>query len=979
MQALARLPMEQRRRDLRAGLNTAGFITGYRGSPVGGLDKSLWQSGELLKTHHLHFQPAVNEDLGATTVWGTQQTSLFQGSRYDGVFSMWYGKGPGVDRSGDALRHANFAGTNPHGGVIMAVGDDPICHSSTIPQQSEFALQAADIPVLHPANVQEIYDFGLLAWALSRYSGFWVALKLLTDVAESSGTIGVGDEHGAFVLPTDFEMPQGGPHLRWPDWATDMDLRMEQVRFPALRAFVRANAFDKAPLSPGRKRLAIVTAGKSYGDTRQALADMEIADAQALDLGIGIYKPGLIWPLETEGLLDFVEGFEEVLVIEEGRPFLEPQIKAALYDLPEPRRPRISGKRDGNGETQFRSSGELKPADITRVLGPRLTRLADLPGVTRRLKLLEEISNRGPGPGAQFPRTPHFCSGCPHNTSTKVPEGSSAMAGIGCHFMAVFMDRNTHTYTHMGAEGCTWAGLAPFSKTGHMFVNIGDGTFYHSGSLAIRQAVAAKAPITYKILYNDAVAMTGGQPVDGPISVQQIAWQMEAEAIKRIALVSDNPDKFNPAEFPSRLTIHHRRDLDAVQRELREYKDVSVLIYEQTCGTEKRRRRKRGKLEDPAKRVFINDRVCEGCGDCGVASNCLSVLPKETEFGRKRTIDQSACNKDYSCVNGFCPSFVTVHGGGLRKRSGSGADFDETLFANLPEPQLPDTSKAYAMLVGGIGGTGVVTVDALLGTAAHMEGKAVRSLDDTGLAQKFGAVYGNLQIADTPEALNVARLGAGHADLILGPDLVTSAGPKVLSLIEPGRTRALINTYEQMTGAFTRNPDLRIPSDSLRHGIADLCGAERTEFVDATRLALGLMGDAIGANTFLLGFAYQRGLIPISSQALEKAIELNGTAVQANLRVFRWGRLAAHDRAAVDKVLGDKAKTAEAPAPQSLEEIIARREADLTDYQNAGYAKRYRQLVDRVAAAEKTRAPGKQGLAEAVARYYYKLLAYKDE
>jgi indolepyruvate ferredoxin oxidoreductase len=977
-QALTRLLLEQRVRDQAAGLNTAGYVSGYRGSPLGALDKALWDAGEHLKAHHVVFRPGVNEDLAATAIWGTQQLAVFEGARYDGVYALWYGKGPGVERSGDALHHANLAGTAPRGGVLMAVGDDPVCHSSTVPQQSEFALMAAGIPVLAAGSVQEVYDLGLAGLALSRFSGVWVGLKLVTDVAESTAVIDLDSPASRVVIPADFVMPPDGVHLRVPDWPTFQEERLMRYRLPALQAAVRASGLDRVTLASPRPRLGIVAFGKAHEDLRQALLDLGLDDRQAAELGVSVYKPALIWPLEPDGLRAFADGNEELLVVEEGRAILEGQIKDLLFALPDARRPRVLGKRDPDGRVLFPDHGELTPRAIARVLGARIAPLAPQAGMDSRLALLEGQRERSRGYQAKFQRTPYFCSGCPHNTGTRIPDGSVALAGIGCHFMAQRMERNTKTWTHMGAEGVSWVGMAPFTDLKHVFVNLGDGTYYHSGLLAIRQAVAAGVNVTYKILYNDAVAMTGGQPVDGPISVVQITHQLHGEGVHRIAVVSDGPEKFSRRDFADGTTLDHRDRLDAVQRELREYPGVSVLIYEQTCGTEKRRRRKRGKLAEPEKRVFINDRVCEGCGDCSVKSNCLSVLPLETEFGRKRAIDQSACNKDYSCVKGFCPSFVTVHGGGPARRRGS--IVPEALFAGLPEPGVARRDGAHAMLIAGIGGMGVVTASQLLATAAHMEGRYSVTLDETGLSQKFGSVFSNIQIADRAADLHAARVGDGNADLLLGPDLVTCASEKVMAKVRAGHTAAVVNTYEQMTGDFTRQPDMALPGGDLKHAVSDFCGDGNAHFVDATRLSQQLIGDSIGANLFLLGYACQRGLLPVSASAIERAIALNGVSVDGNTNSVRWGRLYAVQPRQVEDIAAAGHTVGRAEQfSHDLPSLVARRVDDLTAYQNAAYAARYRALVERVEQAEKTRARGMTGLAEAVARNFYKLMAYKDE
>ncbi len=787
-QALVRLPMLQAQRDRAAGMNTAGFIAGYRGSPLGGLDQALWQAKPHLDAHRIVFQPAVNEDLAATAVWGTQQLGLFPGARYDGVFAMWYGKGPGVDRCGDVFRHANAAGTASKGGVLVIAGDDHAAKSSTLPHQTEHVFKAVMMPVLYPANIQEYLDHGLHGWAMSRYSGCWVVMKALADTVETSASVLIDPAATVIRLPDDYEMPAGDPHglnIRWPDPPLQQEARLLNHKLYAALAYCRANQLDRVlidsddPANPAR--LGIITAGKAYLDVRQALDELAIDDGLAARIGIRLYKVGMVWPLEPDGVRRFAEGLEEILVVEEKRQLLEYQLKEELYNWREDVRPRVVGKFDEKGEWSLLptgsghlrhgdwllpAAGELSVAQVARALALRIGRFFTSPAIEARLRLLEAkqqsltATTTLAASGSTIQRTPHFCSGCPHNTSTRLPAGSRAVAGIGCHYMVTWMDRNTSTFTHMGGEGVTWVGQAPFSGDRHIFANLGDGTYFHSGLLAIRQAVAAGVSITYKILYNDAVAMTGGQPVDGQLSVGQLTRQLEAEGISRIVIVSDEPEKYRRvSDLAPNTPVRHRDQLDAVQRELREHRGVSILIYEQTCATEKRRRRKRGRLPDPPRRVFINQAVCEGCGDCGVQSNCLSVIPVETEFGRKRAIDQSACNKDYSCVNGFCPSFVTIEGTieGGRLRRGRALAGDAGTVATLPEPPLADTARPFNLLITGVGGTGVVTLGALLGMAAHLDGKGVSVLDMTGLAQKFGAVFSHLRIADRAQDIHAGR------------------------------------------------------------------------------------------------------------------------------------------------------------------------------------------------------------------------------
>ncbi len=1039
-QALARLPMMQRERDAAAGLDTAGFISGYRGSPLGGLDQTLWKAKKHLESHHIRFQPGVNEDLAATAIWGSQQLNLFPGAKYDGVFGMWYGKGPGVDRCGDVFRHANAAGTSRHGGVLVIAGDDHAARSSTLPHQTDHFFKAVMMPVLAPSGVQDYLDFGIHGWALSRYSGCWVAFKALADTVESSASVYVDPHRVEVLIPTDFAIPEGGLNIRWPDPPLVMEERLLHHKLYAALAYTRANQLNRVIIDSPRPRLGIITSGKSYLDVRQAFDDLGIDDRLAAAIGIRLYKVGMVWPLESEGVRRFAEGLEEILVVEEKRQLIEYQLKEELYNWREDVRPRVIGKFDEKGEWAMPhghwllpAASELTPAMTARAIASRIARFYTSDRIKARLAFLEAKEKALSKPLIPIQRIPHFCSGCPHNTSTRLPEGSRAVAGIGCHYMVTWMDRHTDTFTHMGGEGVTWVGQAPFTEERHIFANLGDGTYFHSGLLAIRQAVAAKIPITYKILYNDAVAMTGGQPVDGTLTVPQIAHQMRAEGVQTIALVSDDIDKWtDPSIFPAGTSFHDRRDLDAVQKTLREVKGTSILIYDQTCATEKRRRRKRGKLVDPQKRVMVNSLVCEGCGDCGAKSFCVSVTPKETEYGRKRAINQSDCNKDFSCVEGFCPSFVTVHGGKVRK----GKKVDAaSLLANLPAPAArTDLSQPWNILITGVGGTGVVTIGALLGMAGHLEGKGATVLDQTGLAQKGGAVTTHIRIARTPADIHAVRIAAGEADLVLGCDMVVVNDYWVLSKIRPERSTVVVNTYEAMPGTFTTRPDMQFPAADIVKAIATALGGQAPLQIDATQIATALIGDAIAANLFILGYAWQQGLVPISFEALMRAIELNGAAIEMNKTAFAWGRLAVVDLAAVVEaagIVGNAPTRSEATAhalpmlgataneaaesglmPQaadlrdedalrhvpasgdavgvfaplddarlsrSLDEVIARRVAFLTSYQGAGYARRYSDFVAKVRAAETAKAPGSSDLSEAVARYFFKLMAYKDE
>jgi indolepyruvate ferredoxin oxidoreductase len=989
VQALVRLPIEQRRRDAAAGLDTAGFVSGYRGSPLGTYDLALWQAREILEAHDVRFEPGVNEDLAATAVWGTQQASLHPRPRHDGVFGLWYGKGPGVDRSCDALKHGNYAGASRHGGVLVLCGDDPGARSSSIAHQSEPALIHCAIPILNPAGVQDYLDLGLHGIALSRYSGSWVALKCLTDTVDSARSVEVGPDRVSIVEPADFEMPPGGLHIAWANYPLQVEQRVYQQRLPAVHAYVRANGLDRVVVggrAGGRRRLGILTTGKASLDVRQALEDLGLDARRSAEIGLEVYQVALSWPLEPVGARRFCAGLEDVLVVEEKRALLEEQLARVLYN--EPARPRLAGKRDEAGAPLVPAEGELAPAAVAEAIRRWLER--------RLPELASQLPPRPAEPGLAAPasgglvRLPSFCSGCPHNTSTVVPEESIALGGIGCHGMAVWLpDRHTLAVTQMGGEGANWIGQAPFVETPHIFQNMGDGTFFHSGLLAIRAAVAAGVNVTYKILANGAVAMTGGQPIEGEpilrgeVSVPEIARQLDAEGVRRIAVVSDAPDKYPAdARFPAGASFHHRDALDRVQRELRATPGITALIYDQACAAEARRLRKQGAYPDPDRRVVINELVCEGCGDCSVQSNCISIEPVETDFGRKRRIEQSSCNKDYSCLKGYCPSFATIEGGRLRRQAahGGGAE-DELRFAALPEPVVADPGRPVNVLVAGIGGSGVVTVGALLGMAAHLEGKGCSVLDVTGLAQKNGPVTSHVRVAARPDALFASRIAAGTADLVLGCDVVVTAGAEVLSRMGKGRTTALVNTHVAPTADFATHPDLDLSPGRMEAAIRAAAGDEGCLLLDARSLATALLGDAIATNLFLVGYALQRGLLPVGLPALHRAIELNGRAVATNRRALAWGRLAAVDPEAVRRAAAPGLREATAvPSPaDGLEALVERRAAFLTAYQSAAYARRYRARVDSVAARERACCGEPLLLAPAVARVYAKLLAYKDE
>ena len=979
-QAIVRMLLMQRERDRRAGLNTAGFVSGYRGSPLGGLDQQLLRVKKLIEAAPIHFEPGLNEDLAATACWGTQQAEMRGEGKHDGVFALWYGKGPGVDRTGDVFRHANMAGTSPNGGVVALAGDDHTAESSTNAHQTEFNFVDTMIPILNPAGVQEILDFGQHAYAMSRFAGVWVALKAVKDNVESTASVDGSMNRVEIVRPTNFVLPPGGLNIRPRDNFLEQEARLHEFKRAAALAYVRANGLNQFIFSGGPNPvLGIITVGKSYLDTRQALHLLGIDEARANDFGVRLLKIACTWPIDPEELKDFTRGIDTVIVVEEKRSLIETQVREELYGSAN--QPVVVGKRDEGGNWLFPVKGALDPNQVAIAIGERL--LVKRPGEELKARIAalkaRETINAGAAAQEVAVRVPYFCSGCPHNSSTVVPEGARAYAGIGCHYMVQWMDRRTEGFTQMGGEGANWVGEAPFSTRTHVFQNIGDGTYNHSGSLAIRWAVAAKANITYKILFNDAVAMTGGQTHEGTLTPWKIAQQVRAEGVERIALVSDDPHKYGPeAEWPRGVTFHHRSELIPVQEALAKVAGVSALIYDQTCAAEKRRRRKRGTYPDPDKRVIINELVCEGCGDCGQKSNCVSVQPLETEYGRKRRIDQSNCNKDFSCLEGFCPSFVTISGAKLKKAAPArGAD----AIPEVPEPEFHDLDhEPWACIVTGVGGTGVVTVGAILGMAAHLEGRGCGMIDMAGLAQKGGAVYSHIRLARSPEDIHAIRVEAGAANLILGCDLVVSGNRKVLGALRRGESIAVVNTAEVASGEFTRKPDYQLPALRLKRAITEAAGEGQADFIDATAIASKLFGNTLAANMFLLGYAYQRGAVPLISAAIEKAIELNGEAVAMNLAAFRWGRVALHDMAKIRALIEEAIpRTRQEHLTQGLDDLIARRVEFLTNYQDAAYAARYQARVAAIRAREAAAVPGSEALAEAVARYLFKLMAYKDE
>ena len=894
---------------------------------------------------------------------------MHKGATVDGVFGIWYGKGPGLDRAMDVLKHANAAGTSPHGGVLAIVGDDHGAKSSTLPHQSDHNFQAAFVPFLAPASVHEFVEYGLLGFAMSRFAGTWVGFKATADTVETSATIDLAREQSPIILPP-FDFPEGGIHIRGGDIWREEDTRLQRFKGFAALAFAKANRIDRIVWDTPKPRFGIITTGKAHADTMEALDELGIDATVAAQIGLRVYKVGMPWPLEPDGIRAFAEGLEEVLVIEEKREFIEHQLRWQLYNWREAVRPRVVGKHDENGEWLLSPDNELTPGVIANVVAGRIQKYYDTDAIRGRLAFFADQSAKSDAYQTPIKRTPYFCSGCPHNTSTKPPEGSRALAGIGCHIMAMWMDR-AETFTQMGGEGVTWVGEAPFTSEKHVFANLGDGTYFHSGILAVRQAIAARVNITYKILYNDAVAMTGGQKHDGELSVDQIAAQMVAERAAKVVVLTEDLGRYQGVALPASVRLLDRSHLPEIQAEFAETQGTTVIIFDQTCAAEKRRRRKRKTMADPTRRVFINAAVCEGCGDCSVQSNCVSIEPLETEFGRKRRINQSSCNKDYSCLKGFCPSFVTVDDAEIRKAEKK--NLRAVSLDGVPDPIIPAAGHGFNIMVTGIGGTGVLTVSALLGTAGHIEGIAATTADMAGLAQKGGAVYSHVRLAASNDALLSPRIIAGAADLVLACDAVVAADKATQTLMVPSRTAVVANADIAPTSDFVRNRDLDFQSARVERSIRKAANPNATSFVAADTIATALLGDAIGANILMMGYAWQAGLIPLQLASLDAAIELNGVAVEFNKRAFALGRLLAARPDKVEAMVAAARGPAPDPVSTTLDGLIDKRVADLTAYQDAAYGARYRAFVDRV------RAAGDEPLTEAVARSYYKLLAYKDE
>ncbi len=970
VQALVRLMLLQAERDQAAGLRTAGFVSGYRGSPLGTLDLAFATAGPLPGQHAIVVRPAVNEELAATAVAGTQQLEQSPGARVAGVFALWYGKGPGLDRASDAIRHGNYQGSSKHGGVVLAVGDDHVAKSSSIVCYSDETVASLQVPLFYPADPREIVTLGLHAFAMSRHTGSWTALKVITEVADCTRAITADELSGSVVLPP-VAAPSMGLHNRWPETPADQEVRQQDHRLPAVLDYVRANGLDRTVLKAPGARVGVIAAGKSWLDVLEALRLLGLDESRLADLGIALYKPALIWPLEPQGLSAFAAGLATLVVVEEKAPFVEGQAKSILYG--DDAAPQILGKARASGEAMFPKTGDLTPERIAAELGALIyeqTGDASVGAATERRRgdLRTQVSFGAP----PVVRKPFFCSGCPHNRSTVLPEGSRATAGIGCHGLAAYNRPSTATFSQMGGEGVHWMGLSPFTEEPHIFANLGDGTYFHSGLLAIRQAVAANLNITYKLLYNSAVAMTGGQPVDGELSVAQLVDQLRAEGVASIVLSTDDPDRYPPGD-PVRAKadrVEHRDSLDELQRQMRETPGVSVIVYEQMCATEKRRLRKRGRLADPSTRLFINARVCEDCGDCSAVSNCLSVEPIASEFGPKRRINQSSCNKDYSCANGFCPSFVSVEGARLRKAT---PQADLAAMPRLAERRVdPDaTSRHQRVVVAGVGGTGVVTIGALLSMAAHMSGRGAAVLDQVGMAQKGGAVASHVHLAD--EHITALRIPVGEADLLIACDEIVGNARDVIAAAAPGRTHVVANADVAITGDFTQDPAARADNTLLARRLAQRVGEDRFAAYPFTRLAERLLGDAIGCNLMMVGFAYERGWLPLDLAAFDAAIELNGVAVPLNRAAFEWGRQLAHDREAVIAASG-----LVDPPPEAFDARLERHCAFLTDYQDAAYAHRFRAAIARLRTAEAVISSG-TALSELAARSLFRLMAYKDE
>ena len=957
-QALVRLMLMQKERDKSNGQNTAGLVTGYRGSPMGSVDFQMQIAEKELSDSDIIFQLGLNEDLAATALWGAQQSELRGEGTFDGVFGLWYGKGPGVDRSGDVMRHANMSGTSKLGGVLMAMGDDHTGESSTTLHQSDFALIDAMMPILSPAGVQEILDFGLLGIAMSRFAGVWVGLKCIKDTIEVTSVVDADPQRLNISYP-ELEEPEGGLNIRLVDLPVTQEERLHNFKKLAAEKFARENGLDRHIHGKSNAKIGFVAAGKNWLDLAHAMQLLGLEEAECDRLGVKTYKIGMVWPLDVDSFEEWAEGLDLIIVVEEKRKILEPQIKEVLFN--KVKRCRVLGHKDAEGNVLFPTQYAIEPIMIAQNLGKILCdegKVTDK--ISSALKVLDEASKSDNAPELAT-RTPYFCSGCPHNTSTKIPEGSRAYAGIGCHYMVQWMDRDTLGYTHMGGEGANWIGEAPFSNRAHVFQNLGDGTYNHSGIQAIRAAISAETTITYKVLFNDAVAMTGGQGNDGGLDAYKIVNELSAIGVKNLAVVYDEKEDIDFKLFPKDIDIAERNELLNIENKYKNLSGVSAIVYVQTCAAEKRRRRKRGLFPDPDKRVFINSDVCEGCGDCGVQSNCVSIVPIDTEFGKKRAIDQSSCNKDFSCIKGFCPSFITLEGAKLKKES-----IGNLIIPSLPEPHLPNINNTYNLVITGIGGTGVVTIGALLAMAAYLDGKGAGMMEMAGLAQKGGAVHIHCRISKNPEDITAIRVATSEADAIIGGDLVTTAGSRTLSLMQNGRTKAVVNGHETITGEFTRDANFSIPSDQLLLAIEAKIGNNNVKFHNFSELSKKMLGDSIYANIMILGAAWQNGMVPLTKAAVNRAIELNGTNVANNIKAFELGRWVISDPEIAMKLNVDQKTT----LPVSIKERIDLFCNHIELYQNKDLARKFKNTIIEII---------DEDIKEICLVSYHKLLTYKDE
>lgn len=970
-QALVRLPLVQIRKDNNNNINTAAYISGYRGSPLGGYDQQILKNIDYLNSNNIHFQPGINEELAATSLWGTQQSNLYGEGKYDGVFGIWYGKGPGVDRAGDALKHVNLAGTSKFGGVLALMGDDHICESSTTSHQSEFAMIDAMIPFFNPSGVQEILDYGLYGIDLSRQSGCWVGIKCVHDNVSSGATVDLNENRFSIKEVNSKIFPEDGLNIRLNDTPQAKEHRLHYYKIKVVKEFCKINKLNEIVFNFPNSKIGVVSTGKSYLDTKLAFEKIGIDESLAKEIGIKFLKIAMPWPLEDSIIKDFSKGLERIIVVEEKRSLIETQIKEILFNTKN--NIKIIGKLDEENNDLFVSSGSLDPGDIAIKLYKYIKKIHSSNNIQKKINNLKNLIDKNNNV-LNIKRTPYFCSGCPHNTSTKIPENTRAITGISCAYLVQNMERNNEGFTQMGSEGASWVGESVFSNTDHVFQNMGDGTYIHSGILSIRHAVAAKTKMTFKILYNDAVALTGGQSLDGLPTVAQMSRQLESEGVKEIAIITDQPSKYKSNEkFSYNSIVYHRKEIINVQIKLSKIKDTTAIIYDQTCAAEKRRRIKKSLLPEPNKKIYINEKVCEGCGDCGIQSNCVSIVPVETEYGRKRQIDQFNCNKDYSCVDGFCPSFISIVGD-VKLKSNVENSLIERINSSISEPLLPEVKQSYGIMIAGIGGTGVVTIGAILATAAQIDGKGSGVLDMTGLAQKGGAVKSFLRIFNDPKERNTIRLSYGDTNLLMGFDLLVTNDDEVLRTLDSQKTKSVINSDEIMTGEFTRDKNFYLPFDKMKENLINILGKNNVNFLPSNTIAKKILGDSILSNMFIVGNAYQSGLIPINSNAIEQAINLNGVSIKENIHAFRLGRHSINMKEEILNLIYEKQKVI-----TNYDEKFIDRYNFLIEYQNKKYADKYKELVDSVKKCEEKINVDIRNFSNAVAVNYFKLMSYKDE